>query len=55
MYQRVTTETDLLPYNNVSHVQSIFYFITTAAMSSLVKMSPPQQNAVIYQKNQERV
>ena len=53
MYHRVTIETALKPYNNISHIQSILCFITTATRSVSVKMFPPQQNVVIYQKNEE--
>ena len=55
MYYMVTTETDLMPYNNISYIQFILCFITIATRSSSVKMFPPQQNIVIYQKNQELV
>ena len=55
MYHRVTIETALKPYNNISHIQSILCFITTATRSVSVKMFPPQQNVVIYQKNEEIV
>ena len=55
MYHSVTTETDLMQCNNIFHIQSILCFITTATRSSSVKMSPLQENVVIYQKNQEIV
>ena len=55
MYYRVTTETDLIPYNNISHILFILCFIAKGISSSTVKMSPPQQNVLIYQKNQELV
>ena len=51
----VTTEVDLIPYNKISHIQFILCFITRDIRSSKVKMSPPQQNVLIYQKNQELV
>ena len=55
MYHRITTEIDLEPYNNISHIQSILCFITKGVRSSTVKMSPLQKNVLIYQKNQEIV
>ena len=53
IYDRVTTESDLMSYNKIFHFQSVLCLTTTATRSSSVKMSPPQQNIVIYQKNQE--
>ena len=53
MYHMVTTEIDLIPHNSISHVQSILCFITKGIRSSTVKMSHPEENVLIYQKNQE--
>ena len=53
MYQKIATEIDLVPCNSISHIQSILCFITKGIRSSTVKMSPPQENVLIYQKSQE--
>ena len=45
----------LLEKAQISHIQSILCIITKAIKSSTVKMSPPQQNVLIYEKNQEIV
>ena len=38
MYHRVTTRIDLMPYNNISHIQSILCFITTGRASRITKL-----------------
>ena len=53
MCHRITTEIDLVPYDNISHIQSILSFTTKSIRSSTIKMSPLQQNVLISQKNQE--
>ena len=55
MYHRATAETGLMSFDDTSHIQPILCFIATATRSSSVKISSPQQNFVIYQKNQEIV
>ena len=54
MYHRVTTEINLMQ-QNISHIYSILCFITRGIRSNAVKMSPPQQKVVIYQKNKKIV
>ena len=39
----------------ISYIQLILCFITKGIKSSPVKMSPPRQNVLTYQKNQELV
>ena len=55
MYHRATTETGLMSFDDIFHIQPILCFIATATRSSSVKMSSPRQNVVISQKNQEIV
>ena len=55
MYHRMTTEIYLVPYKNISHIQTNFCCIKKGIRSSTVKMSSPQQNVLIYPKNQELV
>ena len=55
MHHRMTTEIYLVLYKNISHIQTNFCFIKKGIRSSAVKMSPQQQNVLIYQKNQELV
>ena len=38
MYHRVTTRIDLMPYNNIFHIQSILCFITTGRASRFTKL-----------------
>ena len=53
MYHMITTEIDLIPHDSISHFQSILCFVTKGIRSSTVKMSHPEENVLIYQKNQE--
>ena len=55
MHLRITSEIDLIAYNNTSHIQFILCFITKGIRSHTVEMSSPQQNVLIHQKNQKLV